>query len=633
MSVLTEAIHAEIKERRARNAGHPDRELLEHVLVAVQRERVVAVGFDSARIGERLARSPLPEEAKQLMSRAVGQIWLDENMHARYLIGLLDRQADLAVQLDSIQQSLEGGMAGWAVSVKQLSQWKEAPGQRSLATMIELAGRIAGKVPDEVRSAMVHKPFADYCRFNADAEESAAVSFARMQELCAEVEALPREPGPCIELPPGFSVEIERMRRDEVMHQRVFEAFASLLGDDDGLLPGKTVEHLVEAVSAIDGWLVPAALLGKHASEAAGAAVSPVGKGGAVTIGRGKDPSEKFAVFDHTLDIADFFEHIDRRAQATGKPREEVIVAVKPDLMMAYHRNDQSTFTDPSLVERLMDALYEHGYRDLRLVESQNLYGRFFENRSVAAVAEYVGYRPERYRIVDLGEEAVPHDFTRGMGLYDIGRSWKEADVRVSFAKLKTHVNATASLTIRNLSTLIPQKGDYLFTGRLSQIETVTMSLLHDLPPHYGIIDGYSFAADGMMGFIADPTPKHPHLIIAGADVMCVDYVAMALMGERDPMRALDLRTAVDWFGDPRAQGYVLGDMTPIPDWDRAVSGPVSAPLAALSASVYAALSGQGSYFMPDMDTEAFPPIGETGGVAAIRGAVRTMLGFRRAGG
>ena len=51
------------------------------------------------------------------------------------------------------------------------------------------------------------------------------------------------------------------------------------------------------------------------------------------------------------------------------------------------------------------------------------------------------------------------------------------------------------------------------------------------------------------------------------------------------------------------------------------------------AAAFYAALTGRGSYFMPDMDTEAFPPIGETGGVAAIRGAVRTMLGFRRAGG
>lgn len=109
MSLLTEAIIAEIQERRDRNPGRPDRELLEHILVAVQRERVVAVGFDSARIGERIGRSPLPEPARQLINRAIGQIWLDENMHARYLIGILDRQEDLSVQLDSIHQSLEGG--------------------------------------------------------------------------------------------------------------------------------------------------------------------------------------------------------------------------------------------------------------------------------------------------------------------------------------------------------------------------------------------------------------------------------------------------------------------------------------------------------------------------------------------
>ena len=42
---------------------------------------------------------------------------------------------------------------------------------------------------------------------------------------------------------------------------------------------------------------------------------------------------------------------------------------------------------------------------------------------------------------------------------------------------------ATASLTIRNLSTLIPQKGDFLFTGRLSQIETVMMETPTPLNP------------------------------------------------------------------------------------------------------------------------------------------------------
>src|SRR3954470_5989462 len=102
MDILTRAIRAEIEERRARKPGRPDRELLEHVLVALQRERVVAVGFDTVRLGERMARTPLPDAARETISRAVGQIWLDENMHARYLIGLLDSQANLALQIGAI---------------------------------------------------------------------------------------------------------------------------------------------------------------------------------------------------------------------------------------------------------------------------------------------------------------------------------------------------------------------------------------------------------------------------------------------------------------------------------------------------------------------------------------------------
>src|SRR5690349_10949014 len=119
MNALTEAIRAEIEDRRARNPGRPDRELLEHVLVALQRERVVAVGFDTERLGERLGRTAISPEARQVMGRAIGQIWLDENMHARYLIGVLDRQKDLGMAIDAIAQSVQGGMAGWVVSVQQ----------------------------------------------------------------------------------------------------------------------------------------------------------------------------------------------------------------------------------------------------------------------------------------------------------------------------------------------------------------------------------------------------------------------------------------------------------------------------------------------------------------------------------
>ncbi|MEO5729242.1 MAG: DUF362 domain-containing protein [Byssovorax sp.] len=630
MDVLTQAVRAEIEERRARNPGRPDRELLEHVLVALQRERVVAVGFDTERLGERMARTRLPAAAQEIITRVVGQIWLDENMHARYLIGILDRQAGLALHVEAIGQSMQGGMAGWVVSVAQLNQWSDAPGQRSLASLIEVAGRIAGKIPDEVKPNLSHKRLSEYFRFNADAEWSAAISFGRMRELHDEVRLM-TEGGqaPCLDLPRGFGVEIERMMRDEEMHGNVFEAVALLLGDDDGLAPGKTVEDLIAAVAAVDGWLVPVALLGEgEAARASHGVGNPVGRGGAVTVERGAGPADKLATFLRTLDIADFAEHMERRALASGKPREEVIVAVKPDLMMAYHEDDRSTFTEPFLVERLIDELHALGFRDIRLCESRNLYGRYYQNRTVENVARYVGYRPERYRIVDLSEELIPHAFTRGMGLYEIGKSWHDADIRISFAKMKTHVNTVGALTIRNIVTVVPQFGDHIFTGRLSDLQTVMMALLHDFPPHFGIIDGYENAADGLMGFMADPTPKHPHLFVAGADVICVDYAGLRLMGERDPTRALDIRAAIEWFGDPRPHGYLLGELTPIPDWDRASSG-LTTPLAAISLPIYTALSGQGSYFAADMDPEAFPAIDASRTLSAVRGALRSLLGHR----
>jgi uncharacterized protein (DUF362 family) len=306
-----------------------------------------------------------------------------------------------------------------------------------------------------------------------------------------------------------------------------------------------------------------------------------------------------------------------------------VIVAIKPDFMMAYRLSDRSTYTETALVEELVRVLRERGYRDIRVCEAQNIYNRYYRNRDVASVARYLGYSERGYRVHDLSLELESHEFKRGMGVYAIGKSWRDADVRITFAKLKTHVNATGYLTIRTTTMVVPQLGDYLFKDRLTDLSSVGMAVLHDFPPHFGIVDGYEYAADGLMGFMADPTPKHPRLFIAGPDVLCVDYIGLALMGERDPARALDLKVALDWFGDPRERAWVMGDVTPIPDWDRSDGGLLSAPLIALAGPVYEAMSGQGSYFTADMDQEVFPAIDETGGLAAIRGALRTLLGYR----
>jgi hypothetical protein len=102
------------------------------------------------------------------------------------------------------------------------------------------------------------------------------------------------------------------------------------------------------------------------------------------------------------------------------------------------------------------------------------------------------------------------------------------------------------------------------------------------------------------------------------------------MMGERDPSRTTDLRAAIDLLGDPRPHIRVVGDTTPLDDWDRADAGILARPLSALASPVYASLSQKGAIFTAPLDESAFPPIGETRMLAAARKAVRILLGMDR---
>jgi uncharacterized protein (DUF362 family)/plasmid stability protein len=624
MGDLTDTIRRELRERAARHAGRPDRELLEHLVVALQRERVAAVGFDADKLGDRLEKAPLAPEARAAIRKAVGQIWLDENMHARYVLGVLMRQRDLSVQLEGLAADVEGGVGGWMTAVEQHQEWAEAPGQRAAAAVIELGGRLSGRITPEIARSLRVAPLGQWCAFSADAETSAVLSFQRMIELSRELAA--RGETGVLELPDGFTAELERMAADEAVHRRIFDVVLASLGDDDGFVPGVSV---ADFVSSLESVLHTTSALGT--SEGSGSsAPNPVGRGSRVAIARGTTDAGKLATFDEALRQARFVDEIEARATASGKPRADVAIVIKIDLMLAYHRDDRSSFVDPELIEHLVGTLYDRGFRNLAVCDAQNVYGRYYENRTVAAVGAYVGLRPVRYRLVDLSLELEPHAFSRGMGVYSIARSWRDADVRISFAKLKTHPIAVGQLTLRNCGTVLPQGGEYFFSDRVTEFASAAMAVLTDFPPHFGLVDGYAFAADGLLGVMADPTPKHPKVIVAGADVAIVDYVTLLLMGERDPSRAPDLRMAFEWFGDPRATSRLVGDATPIADWDRADEGLLSAPLAALASPVYASFSMEGALFTADMDAAAFPPIGETRPIAAARRVLRGLLGIGR---
>jgi hypothetical protein len=52
-------------------------------------------------------------------------------------------------------------------------------------------------------------------------------------------------------------------------------------------------------------------------------------------------------------------------------------IHIKPNFMFMYSKKDISTFTDPILVEYLVDRIYERGYRNIAVADARSSYGFF----------------------------------------------------------------------------------------------------------------------------------------------------------------------------------------------------------------------------------------------------------------
>ena len=206
--------------------------------------------------------------------------------------------------------------------------------------------------------------------------------------------------------------------------------------------------------------------------------------------------------------------------------------------MIGYDRRDRSMITDRELLDELARFLRECGCDDIAVVEGRNLYDQFYDKRSVLNVARYFDISSSHFRLVDLSDEQVPHVYFRGMGQYTVGKTWKDADFRISFAKMRSHPVELVHLTIANLEGIGARCDHFLFAERQADRETATMMLLDAFPPHFSILDAYEQAADGLVGIMGCPRPATPLRFYAGSDALAVDMVASRHMGSERSSRS-----------------------------------------------------------------------------------------------
>ena len=613
MGEIYDQFELELASLGRKYAQHPRRQMLRLFLLALEREEIVSVGYREELIAARLDTMPISEQEREIVRHALLWIWKDEEMHAIYIRGAIFKVGAFPLRARALLRQLAGALGGWSTSVRQHVRWSDAPLSRAVATLLTWTGSLTGKVPPDVRQHLRYRSFRDFCLFNVDAEKTAWLCWQRLIELTS---------GQPFMLP-SLIDDFSRIKEDEDRHRQIFEILANALDDSDQFIPTETADSLAQKIRAVGESFLPRALRRRPVAENA------LGSGGRVTIVQGRALDEKLSLFrglldDHLRDLL-----VDR-SKSLGQPLSEMRVAIKPAFMLGYDRRDRSMITDRELLVELGRFLRECGCNDVAVVEGRNLYDQFYDNRSVLSVAQYFDISSPYFRVVDLSDEQVPHAYFRGMAQYTVGKTWKDADVRISFAKMRSHPVESVHLTIANLEGIGARCDQFLFAERQADRETATMMLMDEFPPHLSILDAYEQAADGLVGIMGCTRPVTPLRFYAGRDALAVDIVASSHMGLNDVREAANLRAACHWFGDPEESIEIDGPDEPVPDWRSPYHSEFSAMLSFVALPVYVLGSGRGALFVPEMDQEAFPPLrSESVPLRLGRYGIQNLLGLR----
>jgi len=275
--------------------------------------------------------------------------------------------------------------------------------------------------------------------------------------------------------------------------------------------------------------------------------------------------SSKVDTLRAALDESGFDENIEQRWQASGKTRARFLVAIKPNIMTASVREpDSPVYTDPMLVEALMQRIRGQGFTNVAVVESRNVYDYSYQGRSVQAVAEMVGYVQKGYRIENLSDQEVPFDYGGALGRHVVGRTWHDADYRISFAKNKTHWQCFYTACIKNVYGCLP-KWDKMkhYHGHGIEFYEAAVLIADRFPVHFGLLDAW-VSGDGFTGHVRDANPNLTRTIFASDNIFALDWVAGEKMG-LDPSLNSVMQEALHRWG--RIHIRRRGNLAPWEPW------------------------------------------------------------------
>ncbi len=594
-----ESLLAELRVEFERDPAGEYRRL---AMLALEREQLVSYAYREDILGQRLEHLVAPIEVIEILRHAFTQVWRDEEAHTVLIRGTLVRDVDNPVGLarTTIEQT-SGYLAGWSSALKHHVPRSAAPLRNVLVDGLAQAARLVGKLSPDLRAELKHKSFREFCIYNVDAEETAELCWDRLIELEAELD--------------GENLEaFTRIGREEREHRMVFETVANVLDEYDWLRGGVTAQSIASALEAIGPRFSPPDY---HIVSSADSSVPAVGE----------------AVFGSGASVSIFADSTHTRTEAVNAaldllgPVHGRSIALLSSWMMGYSTDDTSSVIDPVFVSLVVDELQARG-ATVTVMDGPNLYSALYSNRSVLDVAEHFGVAPA-CDVIDCTAEVSSIVEPPILGPVEISTAWRDADLRISMVRLRSHPREHLHATTAALEALIAGTAENVFWQRTYDHSVAALTAAITAPPHLAMIDAWDKCPDGLFGLMAGPHTVSPKRLYASTDALSCDLIALRHTGSARSINSPTLRRALEWFGDSRSEIAVLGTDEEIVGWRNPRDNVISGLMSDLSYPVFAYLSRSGAVFAPPMD-EVFVEVEKLPApLRFVRWIARRALGLR----